>query len=115
MTNFKTLMMANENPLAQPEDIQWQPLCVSEDMMDPTFCNKKFPVPWKSSIAISAYEPNKDELPEPFCAGKLTYLKVTVSITGYQPTDEEIKKGYVEFGNTPVEVGLDEIFETYFG
>lgn len=83
--------------------------------MDPTFCNKKFPVPWKSSIAISAYEPKKDELPEPFCAGKLTYLKVTVSITGYQPTDEEIKKGYVEFGNTPVEVGLDEIFETYFG
>lgn len=107
--------MANENPLPQPEDIQWQPLCVSEDMMDPTFCNKKLPVPWKSSIAISAYEPKKDQLPEPFCAGKLTYLKVTVSITGYQPTDEEIKKGYVEFGNTPVEVGLDEIFETYFG
>lgn len=108
-------MATNENNLPQPEDIQWQPLCVSEDMMDPTFCNKKFPVPWRSSIAISAYEPKKDELPEPFCAGKLTYLKVTVSITGYQPTDEEIEKGYTEFDNTPVEVGLDEIFETYFG
>jgi len=51
MINFKTLMMANENPLPQPEDIQWQPLCVSKNMIDPTFCNKKFHTPWKSSIA----------------------------------------------------------------
>lgn len=107
--------MANENPLPQPEDIQWQPLCVSNDMMDPTWCNKKFPMPWKSSVAISAYEPKEEDLPDPFCADKITYLKVTVSITGFQPTDDEIKQGYKEFGNTPVEVGLDEIFETYFG
>lgn len=44
-------MATNDNNLLQPEDIQWQPLCVSEDMIDPTFCNKKFPTPWKSSIA----------------------------------------------------------------
>lgn len=107
--------MANENPLPQPEDIPWQLLCVSNDMLDPIRCNKKFPMPWRSSIAISAYEPKEEDLPEPFCAGKITYLKVTVSITGYQPTDEELSQGFVEFGNTPVEGGLDDIFATYFG
>lgn len=107
--------MTNENPLPQPEDIPWQLMCVSNDMLDPNKCNKKFPMPWKSSIAISAYEPKEEELPEPFCAGKITYLKITVSITGYQPTEQEIKDGFVEFGNTPIEVALDDIFATYFG
>jgi len=107
--------MTDNNSLPQPKDIPWQLMCVSKDMLDPKFCNKKFPFPWRSSIAISAYEPPESELPIPFCAGKITYLKVTVSITGYQPTDREIKEGFTEFGNTPVEVGLDEIFETYFG
>jgi len=65
--------MANENPLPQPEDIPWKLLCTSNDMMDPTWCNKKFPMPWKSSVAISAYEPKEEDLPTPFCAGKLTY------------------------------------------
>lgn len=107
--------MSTENPLPQPEDIPWQLMCVSNDMLDPNRCNKKFPMPWKSSIAVSAYEPKEEDLPEPFCAGKITYLKVTVSITGYQPTDDEIEEGFTEFGNTPVEAALDEIFATYFG
>jgi hypothetical protein len=101
--------------LPQPQDIPWQPLCVSQDMMDPVFCNHKFPLAWRSSLAIAAYEPDPATLPVPFCAGKLTYVKITCSITGYQPTDQELTDGYVEFGNTPVEVLLDEIFDTYFG
>lgn len=101
--------------LKQPEDIPWQLMCTSQDMMDPSFCNKKFPFPWRSSIAISAYEVPEEDLPSPFCNGRLTYLKVTLSLTGYQPTDAEIAKGYTEFGNTPVEAGLDEIFGEYFG
>lgn len=107
--------MANENPLPQPEDIPWQLMCVSNDMLDPNKCNKKFPMPWKSSIAISAYEPKEEDLPAPFCAGKITYLKITVSVTGYQPTDDEIEEGFTEFNNTPVEAALDDIFATYFG
>ncbi|MEX1000913.1 MAG: hypothetical protein WDZ35_02240 [Crocinitomicaceae bacterium] len=101
--------------LPQPQDIPWQPICVSRDMMDPTFCNGKFPIAWRSSLAISAYEPDPADLPDPFCAGKLTYIKVTASITGYQPTDQELNDGYTEFGNTPVEEILDDIFDTYFG
>lgn len=101
--------------LPQPQDIPWQPLCVSQDMMDPVFCNHKFPIAWRSSLAIAAYEPDPTTLPVPFCAGKLTYVKITATITGYQPTDQELTDGYVEFGNTPVEAILDDIFDTYFG
>lgn len=84
-------------------------------MMDPNFCNRKFPFAWRSSLAISAYEVPETELPTPFCNGRLTYIKVTLSVTGYQPTDQEIEDAYVQFGNTPVEAGLDEIFAEYFG
>ncbi|MFA5299319.1 MAG: hypothetical protein WC389_14105 [Lutibacter sp.] len=101
--------------LPQPQDIPWQPLCVSQDMMDPVFCNHKFPIAWRSSLAIAAYETDPTTLPVPFCAGKLTYVKITATITGYQPTDQELTDGYVEFGNTPVEAILDDIFDTYFG
>lgn len=69
-----------EEQLPQPQDIPWKLLCTSNDMMDPTWCNKKFPMPWKSSVAISAYEPKEEDLPTPFCAGRLTYLKVSGTI-----------------------------------
>lgn len=98
-----------------PQDIPWQLMCVSQDMMDPNFCNKEFPFPWRSSMAVSAYEVPDADLPIPFCNGRLTYLKITVSITGYQPTDAEIESGYTFFGNTPVETVLDDIFSEYFG
>lgn len=107
--------MADDTLFPQPQDIPWQPLCVSQDMMDATKCNKKIPFPWRSSIAVSAYEPKPEELPQPLCSGRITYLKITVSITGYQPTDKEINNGYTEFGNSPVYANLDNIFATYFG
>lgn len=98
-----------------PVDVPWHLLCTSQDMMDPNFCNRKFPFPWRSSLAISAYEVPEAELPTPFCNGRLTYIKVTLSVTGYQPTDQEIEDAYVEFGNTPLEAELDDIFAEYFG
>lgn len=101
--------------LEVPKDVPWHLLCTSQDMMDPKFCNKSFPFPWRSSLAISAYEVPEEDLPEPFCNGRLTYVKLTLSITGYQPTDQEIEDAYVQFGNTPVEADLDDIFAEYFG
>ncbi|WP_440454051.1 hypothetical protein [Psychrobacter sp. ASPA161_9] len=73
-----------------PKSIPWRQIAVSPDMMDEKFCNKRFPFPWRSSMAISVYEPKPEELPEELCGDQITYIKVTTSITGYQPTKEEI-------------------------
>lgn len=75
-----------------PINIPWRQIAVSPDMMDTKFCNKKFPFPWRSSMAISVYEPKPEELPEELCGDRITFIKVTTSITGYQPTKEEIDK-----------------------
>ncbi len=40
-------------------------------------------------MAISAYEPKPEDLPEELCGDRITYLKITTTITGYQPTEEE--------------------------
>src|SRR4051794_26625823 len=89
--------------LGLPIDVQWRLIPVSPDMMDTTFCNKAFPYAWRSSLAISVYEPTEDEMPEHLCGHRLTYLKVTANITGYEPTEEETKRGYTEFPTVPTE------------
>ena len=96
-----------------PVAIPWLQIAVSRDMMDEQFCNKRFPFSWRSSMAISIYEPPLDELPEDLCGQRLTYLKVTCSITGYQPSREETEAAYVEFPDVPVEQ-LDLVLSEYF-
>lgn len=73
-----------------PINIPWRQIAVSPDMMDKTFCNKKFPFAWRSSMAISVYEPKPEDLPEELCGDQITYIKVTTSITGYQASKEEL-------------------------
>lgn len=96
-----------------PVAIPWLQIAVSRDMMDEQFCNKRFPFSWRSSMAIAIYEPPLDELPEDLCGQRLTYLKVTCSITGYQPTREETAEAYVEFPDVPTEA-LDLVLSEYF-
>jgi hypothetical protein len=95
-----------------PVAIPWLQIAVSPDMMDEQFCNKRFPFSWRSSMAISIYEPPLDEL-EDLCGRRLTYLKVTCSITGYQPSREETEEAYVEFPDVPTEE-LDLVLSEYF-
>jgi hypothetical protein len=107
-----------------PVNIPWKQIAVSPDMMDTQFCNKLFPFAWRSSLAISAYEPNPDDLPEELCGDRITYLKITASITGYQPSKEETEevenmKGRLsdEFPNRPTEdirEAIDRITAEYF-
>ena len=72
-----------------PIHIPWRLIAVSPDMMDQKFCDKEFPPEFRSSIALSVYEPNPDDLPREFCGDRVTYLKVTTTITGYQPSKED--------------------------
>lgn len=115
------------NLLNLPINIPWKQIAVSPDMMDDKFCNKLFPFAWRSSMAISVYEPDPDDLPEELCGDRITYLKITTTITGYQPTKEDIEdledliptwKDIVPFPDNPTEDDLrsaiDRITADYF-
>jgi hypothetical protein len=83
------------NSFSLPIDVPWYLIAASPDMMATSFCNQPaddasaYPPVWHSSLAIYAYEPSPDDLPTELCNQKITYLKVTCSITGFQPTAEE--------------------------
>ncbi len=94
-------------------------------MMDEEFCNKKFPFAWRSSMAISAYEPKPEDLPEELCGDRITYIKITTTITGYQPGREVLDyldkfKSHLEgtvlnpFPNTST-TDVEDTFERLFG
>jgi hypothetical protein len=75
-----------------PVDVPWTLVAVSPDMMDTTFCDEGYPPPWRSSLAIYAFEPSPGDLPQQLCDQKITYLKVTCSVTGFQPTQQETQE-----------------------
>ena len=96
-----------------PVDIPWKLITASPDMMDTTFGNKRFPFKWRSSLAISAFEPNLADLPNELADERITFLKITSTITGYQPSAEEVATGFASFPDIPVE-DLNRILEEYF-
>ena len=96
-----------------PVDIPWKLIATSPDMMDTTFGKKRFPYKWRSSLAISAYEPPLDDMVDELEDDRITYIKVTATLTGYIPSADEIKSGYVSFPEVPVE-DLDRILQDYF-
>lgn len=102
-----------ESTLELPQEISWKLLAVSPDMMDTQFCNKRFPFRWRSSLAISAFEPKAEDLAEALCEGRITFLKITATITGYQPSREETEEGHASFPNVPTEE-LSRIIDQYF-
>jgi len=99
-----------------PVNIPWKLIAASADMMDTRFCNKRFPFAWRSSLALSVYEPRIEDLPDGLCGQRLTYLKLTCSITGYQPTKEETDQIVDAFPDVPTEdqrTALDRILAEY--
>lgn len=100
--------------LTLPQEPTWKLLAVSPDMMDTSFCNKRFPFRWRSSLAVSAFEPQVENVPTDLCEGRITFLKITATITGYQPSREETEAGYATFPNVPTEE-LSRIIDQYFG
>lgn len=96
---------------ALSNDIHWQLLAVSQDMMDTTQGNTVFPFTWRSSLAVYGAAPPPEEEQE--CNQQTLYLKVTATISGYQPSREETEEGYVQFPDVPVE-DMDRIIKEYF-
>jgi hypothetical protein len=75
--------------LSLPIDIPWERICVSEDMIDPKVGDSDRPAKWQSSIAVFKYVP--DEEYQAYPGRKITYLKVTCTIAGYQPKADELE------------------------
>jgi hypothetical protein len=95
-----------------PIDIPWKLIAASSDMMDTKFCSKAFPFQWRSSLAISAYEPKPEDLSDELCDQQITYFKVTATITGYQPTATETQEVQTAAGYLPIDLpGADEAFD----
>ncbi|HEX8075816.1 MAG TPA: hypothetical protein VF545_12655 [Thermoleophilaceae bacterium] len=95
-----------------PFDVPWKEIAVSADMIDRRFCDKEYPPDWRSSVSISVYEPPDEELPDELCGRRVAFLKVTCSITGYQPSNDEVEEGYAEFGTRSDEV--EKVMAAYF-
>lgn len=104
MSNFK---------LNLPTDIPWKRICVTEDMIDRVVCDANLPPKWHSSLAVFKYVP-EDEF-QLYPDYKITYLKVTATITGYQPLDDEIQ-GEIDWDglNTETREGLTELLTSYY-
>jgi len=103
MSNFK---------LNLPTDIPWERICVTEDMMDPTLCDSRTPAKWQTSLAVFKYRP-ADEY-QLYPKYRITYLKVTATITGYQPLDKEIQGALDWHGvNVSTIPGLTDLLNSY--
>ena len=94
-----------------PTDIPWERVCVTLDMIEPNECPVRMPAKWQSSLAVFKYVP-EDEF-QIYPKYRITYLKVTATICGYQPMDKEVQ-GKVDFGFSAQNVpGFEELLNSY--
>ena len=75
-------------PLTPPQDITWTRMAFSRDMIDTNFGDLDFGPRWRSSLAVSYYIVPPDETAEGYPNSRIVYLKLTTSITGYNPSEE---------------------------
>jgi hypothetical protein len=103
MSNFK---------LNLPTEIPWERICVTEDMIDRNICDARMPAKWQTSMAVFKYVP--DDEYQQYPAYKITYLKVTATITGYQPLSKEIQ-GIIDWDGLNVATipGITELLNSY--
>jgi hypothetical protein len=98
-----------------PQDVPWRLLTASDDMMDLDYSTEKFPPPWRSSLAIAAYEPPDEYQPLIKCGEKIVLLKIVSTLTGYTPSGAEIEEGLaILLGRVP-ELTARDILGEYFG
>ena len=100
------------DPIAPELSIPWKVIAASRDMLDVTYNNDAYPYIWRSSLALSVFEPTRN-LPEGLCDQKLAFLKVTCSITGYQPREGEGEGSQIVFPNMSQEE-LERVFTEYW-
>ncbi|WP_433202282.1 hypothetical protein ACQP00_32065 [Dactylosporangium sp. CS-047395] len=76
------------NLLPLPVDIPWRRVLASGDMLAGGVDFARYPLKWRSSLALFYFLPEVDQ-PE-YADSRIVYFRVVCSITGYQPTREEL-------------------------
>jgi len=87
--------------LTPPQDITWTRMLFSRDMVDTNFDQLNFPPRWRSSFAVYYYIVPEEETVDAYPNSKIVYLKLTSSITGWNPSEalENAKKIARESGD----------------
>ncbi|MEU9856249.1 hypothetical protein [Streptomyces sp. NPDC047974] len=73
--------------LAPPLDITWTRMAYSRDMVDTAFGDFEFGPKWRSSLAVYYYLVPEEETADDYPDSRIVYLKLTCSITGYNPSE----------------------------
>lgn len=81
-------------------------------MIDPTLCDKRLPAKWQTSMAVFKFRPEEEF--QLFPKYNITYLKITATITGYQPLDKEIQ-GSINWHDVNVATipGITDLLTSY--
>lgn len=72
--------------LRLPMDVPWMRICVSEDMADREVWDTSPPPKWQTSAAVFASQEEDQRYPD----YEISYLKVTMTVSGYQALEDEI-------------------------
>lgn len=103
--------------LSLPIDIPWRRLCVSEDMLDQQGCDRRFPLRWRSSVAVFSYEPDEDY--QNYEGMTVSYLKVAFTITGFQPDPSEVglldRRAYLSWNDPQIIEHYVDVVTKYYG
>ncbi len=73
--------------LIPPRDITWTRLAFSRDMIDTNFGDQAFSPKWRSSLAVYYYVVPEEEVADEYPNSRIVYLKLTCSITGWNPSE----------------------------
>jgi len=98
-------MTSSSFRLSLPTDIPWQRICASQDMLDNAVCDDELPPKWHSSLAIFKYVP--DDEYQQFPDYKISYVKVSATITGYQPKDKQVE-GEIDWDRLSIATSSEE-------
>lgn len=96
-----------------PTEIPWERICVSKDMLDQGVCDKDRPGKWRSSIAVFKYVPGEEYQTYP--GREISYLKLVVTVCGFQPREKEIEGRINWTGvNNTIIPNIEELLNHYY-
>jgi hypothetical protein len=101
------------SPLNLPIDVPWKVIAASTDLEATQFGAGRLPPPWRSSLAISVYEPSTADLPPALCHDTISYIKLTCSVTGWQATQEDSNLLQQVYPNLPLKDLIREYLACY--